>query len=221
MKNEICVSGEALSVNAEAGGAVAPAIGDEVEFTGKGKVTRTEGGEVYFSVSEVNGQPVMGGEGAESPDDDGAELDEEVRGMMGGGGGMGAMLALLFLLVLTGFRASAADVEFWGNRTCSGTTVSNYVAVARAAQAGYVEIDNYSGATLYLLVFDSATNSLAGRTPHFPAVPIPTGSVGGKDFGAGGAPFRYGINICLSTTPYSLTNASSGGVAAVVWSREK
>lgn len=220
MKNEICVSGEALSVNAEAGGAVAPAIGDEVEFTGKGRVTRTEGGEVYFSVSEVNGQPVMGKEESDETGAEDAALDEEVRGMMGGGGGggMGAMLALLFALMLTGFRAEAKDVEFWKNRTCSGTTVSNYVAVTRAAQAGYVEIDNHSGATLYLLVFDSATNSLAGRTPHFPAVPIPTGSVGGKSFSTGGAPFLYGINVCLSTTPYSLTNASSGGVAAVIWS---
>lgn len=220
MKNEICVSSEALSVNAEAGGAVAPAIGDEVEFTGKGRVTRTEGGEVYFSVSEVNGQPVMGKEESDETGAEDAALDEEVRGMMGGGGGggMGAMLALLFLLMLTGFRAEAKDVEFWKNRTCSGTTVSNYVAVTRPAQAGYVEIDNHSGATLYLLVFDSATNSLAGRTPHFPAVPIPTGSVGGKSFSTGGAPFLYGINVCLSTTPYSLTNASSGGVAAVIWS---
>lgn len=218
MKNEICVSSEALSVNAEAGGAVAPAIGDEVEFTGTGRVTRTEGGEVYFSVSEVNGQPVMGKEESDETGAEDAALNEEVRGMMGGGGGggMGAMLALLFLLMLTG--AEAKDVEFWKNRTCSGTTVSNYVAVTRAAQAGYVEIDNHSGATLYLLVFDSATNSLAGRTPHFPAVPIPTGSVGGKSFSTGGAPFLYGINVCLSTTPYSLTNASSGGVAAVIWS---
>lgn len=217
MKNEICVSAEALNLAGESGGAVGPAVGDEVEFSGKGTVTRTEGGEVYFTASEINGQPVMG---AEEGDETGAEdqaLDAEVQGMQGGAGAMGGML-LALVLCLLGFNAGAKDVEFWKNRTCSGTTVSNYVAVTRTAQAGYVEIDNNTGSTLYLLVFDSATNSLAGRTPHFPAVPIPTGSVGGKAFSTGGAPFLFGINVCLSTTPYSLTNASGGGVAAVIWS---
>lgn len=217
MKNEICVSGEALNVNAEGGGAVGPAAGDEVEFTGKGTVTRSEGGEVYFTATEINGSPVMNGEEAGDQGGEDMALDAEVQGMQGGAGAMGGML-LALVLCLLGWDAGAKDVEFWKNRTCSATTVSNYVAVTRPAQAGYVEIDNNSGATLYLLVFDSATNSLAGRTPHFPAVPIPTGSVGGKSFTSGGAPFLYGVNVCLSTTPYSLTNASSGGVAAVIWS---
>lgn len=220
MKNEICVSGEALNVNAEGGGAVGPAAGDEVEFTGKGTVTRSEGGEVYFTATEINGQPVMGGEEADEQGGEDMALDEEVRGMQGGSGAMGGMLLALLALFLT-FSAGAADVEFWGNRTCSGTVVSNYVAVTRPAQGGFVEIDNYSGATLYLMIFDSATNSLAGRVPHFASVPIPTGSVGFKDFGAGGAPFQYGINVCLSQTPFSLTNATSGGIASAVWSRLK
>lgn len=217
MKNEICVSAEALNLAGESGGAVGPAVGDEVEFSGKGTVTRTEGGEVYFTASEINGQPVMG---AEEGNETGAEdmaLDAEVQGMQGGAGAMGGML-LTLVLCLLGLNAGAKDVEFWKNRTCSGTAVSNYVAVTRAAQGGFVEIDNNSGATLYLLVFDSATNSLTGRTPHFTAVPVLTGTVGGKAFSSGGAPFLYGINVCLSTTPYSLTNASSGGVATVIWS---
>jgi len=220
MKNEICVGAEALNLAGETGGAVGPAVGDEVEFSGKGTVTRSEGGEVYFTASEINGQPVMGAEEGNETSAEDVALDAEVQGMQGGAGAMGGML-LALVLCLLGFDAGAADVEFWGNRTCSGTVVSNYVAVTRAAQAGFVEIDNYSGATLYLMVFDSATNSLAGRVPHFSSVPIPTGSVGFKDFGAGGAPFQYGINICLSQTPFSLTNATSGGIASAVWSRMK
>jgi hypothetical protein len=36
----------------------APSDGDEVEFTVKGRKTRTEGGNAYVSVESVNGEPV-------------------------------------------------------------------------------------------------------------------------------------------------------------------
>lgn len=60
MKNEICVPEGALSMAGEGGEGVAPAVGDEVEFTGKGRVTRSEGGNAYIEVTEANGQPVAG-----------------------------------------------------------------------------------------------------------------------------------------------------------------
>jgi hypothetical protein len=84
MKNELCVQTEALALDAEtpadAAGEVpggeamgaAPAEGDEVEFSGKGRITRTEGGNSYLEVTEVNGSP-LGGTDMEGAMDDSPE----------------------------------------------------------------------------------------------------------------------------------------------------
>lgn len=216
--NEICVADGALAADAEAGGSVAPGVGDEIDFTGRGKVTRAENGQVYFTATEINGQPVMGAAAGEpeAPTDE-AALDEEVKGLQEGGG-MAGLLLVLLALWLSGSFARGADLQFARGAVFSGGQVSNWVAATSATQAFSVEIDNQTGGTLYLLIFDSATNSLAGRAVQFPAVPITTGLVGYKDWNAAGAPMRFGVNVCLSTTPYSLTNASAGGAAAVIHS---
>lgn len=220
--NEICVSAGALATDAEGGGSVAPGVGDEVDFTGKAKVARVEGENVYLTPTEVNGQPVMGAESPEQPTSDDPTLDEEVAAMNGGGGGALPGMLLVFLLAclsLLAFPAQAQKAQEWARaRDCSGGAVSNHVSVAVPTQAYSAEINNFSGATLYCLVFDSATNQLNGALPHFSAVAIPTASTGGKDWGAAGAPFRFGVNVCLSTTPFSLTNASAGGTATVIHS---
>lgn len=222
--NEICVSAGALATDAEGGGSVAPGVGDEVDFTGKAKVARVEGENVYLTPTEVNGQPVMGAESPEQPTSDDPTLDEEVAAMNGGGGGAMPGMLLAFILAIFGLTefapaAYAQKAPEWARaRDCSGGAVSNYVATAVPTQAYSAEINNFSGATLYCLVFDSATNQLNGAVPHFAAVAVPTASTGGKDWGAAGAPFRYGVNVCLSTTPFSLTNASSGGTATVIHS---
>ncbi len=218
--NEICVPEGALATDGETGGSIAPGVGDEVDFTGRGKVTRAENGQVYIAATEINGAPIAGAPAGEAPADGGEEaaLDDEVRKLNGaGGGGYGGMLGLLVLLSLV-FSAGAEQLEFSRERTCTGGAVSNHVVYARPTQGFSVEVNNLSGATLYLLVFDSATNQLVGATPHFTAVPVPTASVGGKDWSASGAPFRYGVNVCLSTTPFSLTNASAGGTATLIHS---
>jgi len=220
--NEICVPEGALATDAEGGGNIAPGVGDEVDFTGRGKVTRAENGQVYIAATEINGAPVAGGPAGEAPGDgEEAALDDEVRKMSGGGGpaggAYGGMLGLLLLLSLV-FSAGAENLEFSRERTCTGSAVSNHVMYAKPTQGFSVEVNNMSGATLYLMVFDSATNQLVGATPHFTAVPVPTASVGGKDWSASGAPFRYGVNVCLSTTPFSLTNASAGGTATLIHS---
>jgi len=111
--------------------------------------------------------------------------------------------------------AHAQGLKAAATRECIGV-VSNHVLVTRSTRVFSAEINNFSGGTLYLLVFDSATNMLAGATPHFAAVPVPTGSVGGKDWGLAGAPFNNGVNVCLSTTPFSLTNATTGGTVTVL-----
>lgn len=217
--NELCVPAGALSDMGEGGEQMAPGVGDEVELTVTGRVTRTEGGEFYVQPLSVNGQPVAdkGGEEMESPDD--AAIEDEIRSGGYPGGSMALMVVAFLLWLVAG--AGAADLEFAKQRICSGTIVSNYVATATPQQVFSVEIDNYTGSTLYLMIFDSATNQLAGATPHLTPVPIPTGSVSGKDWGPVGMPFRYGVNVCLSQTPRSLTNATSGGIVTVNYSPAK
>lgn len=217
MKNEICVAENALALEGEGGGSVAPGVGDPVDFQGKGTIARSENGQTYINVTEVNGQPTMGAESGTKPTGGDADLDAEVAQM--GGGGMGGMLLALLTLFLVLTGAQAADLQEARGAVFSGGAVSNWVAVAGPTQGWSVEIDNLGGsATLYLLVFDSATNSLAGRAVQFAPVPVPAGtSLGFKEWNTG-VPMRFGVNVCLSTTPYSLTNATTGGAATVVHS---
>ena len=221
MKNEICVSASALGIGGGVGeppgggGVVTPEAGDEVEFSGKGRVTRVEGGNAYVEATEINGQPVVtNGAGEGGLESEGAALDDEMAGYAKALG-----LVVFFLFLMFGGSARAEKtLEQATTRTCSGTQVSNYVAVATQTQVYQVLCDNHTGATLYLLVFDSPTNSLAGRTPHVTNIPVPTGTVGFHDFGSSGLPCDFGVNVCLSTTPYSLTNASGGGTVTVIHS---
>lgn len=62
--SETCVPAEALTVDG-----TAPAVGDEFEFTGKGRATRVEEGKVYFETTEVNGKPVASDEAAQKEPD--------------------------------------------------------------------------------------------------------------------------------------------------------
>lgn len=215
----MCVPASALAVSGgemEGGAAaVSPGVGDEVEFTVRGAVTRSEGGNVYVKAAAINGEPL-----ADGGMDEDAAMDAEMEGYQnkgGGAGGMaGALLALLLLIAV--WPTSAKDVEFARARYCTGGAVSNHVAVTNGTQAYSVAVNNLSASTVYLLVFDSRTNMLAGDVPHFTALPIPTASLGYHDWGAAGAPFEWGLTVCLSTTPFSLTNASSGGTVTVIHS---
>jgi hypothetical protein len=83
---EICVPAGALA-KGEGPEAATPGVGDEVEFSGTGKVTRVEGDNVYLTPSAINGEPVMGddmgaeeGVPAEPDEDDGAQMTAFVRG---------------------------------------------------------------------------------------------------------------------------------------------
>lgn len=223
--SELCIPASALSQAGEDGQSVGPEVGDAVEVSIAGTISRSEGGNLYIKPTSANGQPIGGGPGESSMADEDAAMDEEM-GAYRGAMGVSALVTLGILAVLVGVLFGCADLYAaprdlsWAQaRTCSGGAVSNYVAASAPQQVFHVEINNLTGATLYLLVFDSATNQLAGATPHFSAVPIPTGSVGGKTFGSSGAPFHYGVNICLSQTPFSLTNATSGGTATVIHNR--
>lgn len=75
---EQCVAVSALEMDG-----TAPAAGDEIEFTGKGRVSRVEGDKVYFETTEVNGEPVTTGAAAESDTDDVMKVAEEADAAAG------------------------------------------------------------------------------------------------------------------------------------------
>lgn len=58
MSGDICVPSASLEVEGEDGKAIQPAVGDEVEVTVKGTVSKTEGGEIYVKPSSFNDVPV-------------------------------------------------------------------------------------------------------------------------------------------------------------------
>lgn len=213
--SELCIPVGALNSDTEEGGSVAPQEGDPVTVTIEGKVSRIEGGNVYLMPETANGAPINQAGGSDMDlDAEGEAIDRELAGY-NNGGLLGLLVAFLFILGLSGAGA-AQFTELAGKVSSSSGAVSNHVVFASPTHAFQVEINNFGSVTNYLMVFDSATNSLAGRVPDIAAVPIPPGKIGGKDWGSSGCPFAYGVNVCLSTTPFSLTNAASGGTATLV-----
>lgn len=70
--SETCVPQAALEQNGET-----PEPGAEFEFSGKGRVTRVEGGHVYFETTQVNGEPVAAPEKTEPNEEDVMRAAEE------------------------------------------------------------------------------------------------------------------------------------------------
>lgn len=75
--SEICIPMASLSMEGEDMKSVAPVVGDPVDFTATGTVSRVEGGNAYVSLETVNGEPVAASEPA-MPGDLGAD---DLRGM--------------------------------------------------------------------------------------------------------------------------------------------
>lgn len=82
--NEVCVPVAAVSAAGEGEGeGVAPAVGDEVEVTLGGKVSRVEGDQVYFTAESANGVPMAQAKPAGGPmagGDDEASMDAMMEG---------------------------------------------------------------------------------------------------------------------------------------------
>jgi len=75
--NTLCVPLASLSLPGSGGSDVPPGVGDEVDFTGKGKVDRIEGDNAYLTVTTVNDQPVN----ADAATADEPDLDDEEGAM--------------------------------------------------------------------------------------------------------------------------------------------
>lgn len=74
--SEVCIPLAILSMEGEDAKTVAPAVGDPVDFTATGTVSRVEGPNAYLTLETVNGEPVG------TPDAAPAELGaDDLRGM--------------------------------------------------------------------------------------------------------------------------------------------
>lgn len=232
MKNgELCVPAGALAEGGENGEAMTPGVGDTVEVQVTGRVTRTEDGEIYLQPTAVNGQPM---ESQEETDE--AMTEREIgegrvpEGMQMGGGAL--MAWVLFFAFLLGHSMSyGADLQLAKRVSTSPAPSTNTVflnvtgtGITNGMQVFKVIVPNLSGAAGYAMVWDSNTNKLvnaggaAGTGTPVAVRPVATGADVVIDFGDAGAPFYSGINVCLSTTPNTLTNGALGGYLTVVWS---
>ncbi len=77
---ELCLPQDVVATADDKDQKVAPEVGDEVRFDCVAKVTKVDGGNIYLSPTEVNGQPV-GNEDKEEANEPAAENDDSMRAM--------------------------------------------------------------------------------------------------------------------------------------------
>ena len=88
MKSEMCVPASALAAGDDGQDMSTPGVGDEVDFSGKGKVTRVEGDNVYLTPTEINGEPLDEQKDMEPPaDDDESSMDQMIGQQLAADGG--------------------------------------------------------------------------------------------------------------------------------------
>lgn len=209
--NELCVPAAAVAASDENGGAVPPGVGDEVEFTVRGNVTRAEGDKVYVTPTSANGEPIaaMGGhEGMEGESDE-AMMDRDVAGYRAQA--MIAVILAAFCWFALAGGVQAQQVKEANRKDKSVIATNNWVATTEASQVFSVSVYNSGSSTVYLMVFDSATNQLVNARPALSAIRVPANETWGWDWAANGIPFDYGVNVAISTTPLTLTNAAAVG----------
>jgi hypothetical protein len=73
--SEICVPAGALEVGDTEQDKTAPEVGDDVEVKLGGKVTRVEGGSIYFKPTTANGEPIGEKESSEPSEESQMEAD--------------------------------------------------------------------------------------------------------------------------------------------------
>lgn len=88
--DEMCVALKSLALPDEGDNLQNPTIGDVVNFTVDGKITRIEGDKAYIEPTAVNGEPVSEAEETEGPslDDQQAALSQQAAQLDQTGGAM-------------------------------------------------------------------------------------------------------------------------------------
>jgi len=82
MMGEICVPTSALEVGDTEHDKTAPEVGDSVEVSLGGKVSRVEGGNVYFTAKTANGEP-LAEEETQEPDER-EQLEKDIAASQAG-----------------------------------------------------------------------------------------------------------------------------------------
>ena len=219
MKNgELCVPAAALTEKGEGGGGMAPEVGDTVELTVTGRVTRAESGELYVQPETANGQPLADAQGEE-----GDHLDAEgeaLKALGNDGGGGGALMALVALLVLGLFTAGAKDIQQATQYSNSLVATNSYPAAIGPTRVHKIIVENSSAGALWVWVGD--TNVTTPANNNFPVLPAKlaaaTGGTVEYDFPDGGIPMKFGCVVAASTTDRTLTNGSASFVITVLHS---
>jgi hypothetical protein len=86
--NELCVPASAVAgYEDDSDQSVEPAVGDSVEVTVAGKVSRVENGQVYFTPETANGEPISGHDEAPGGEDTDESMDALMKSQ--GAKGMG------------------------------------------------------------------------------------------------------------------------------------
>lgn len=78
-----------------------------------------------------------------------------------------------------------------------------------------VGLRNASGGTVYLFVFDYATDDREGEKPDLPVLEIPTGTTGWHDFGSYGAPMDNIYAVVSSSDTTLTTHASAFRITTI------
>jgi hypothetical protein len=221
MKNgELCVPLAAVTEAGEDGAGVAPGVGDTVELTVTGRVTRAENGELYVQPETANGQPLADAAGGGDEMDLEAE-GEALRGMAAGSAGLMLALLTLFLWV-AGAGAQGYREQLRYSKTYANSLVAtnSYPASIVPTVVHKIIVENSSATALWVWVGD--TNVTTPANNNFPVLPpklaAATGGNVEYDFGPGGIPMRLGCVVATSTTDRTLTNSTASFVITVVHS---
>jgi len=135
------------------------------------------------------------------------------------------MKTICILILLASLALAQAD-QIIPTRIVGNSTVPNQLTVsAKPGKLYAVTGQNLSGSTLYIQVFQTATNAVTGATnpvagqiPTF-SVPVPASpQFYSFDFSYYGADFSPGCTICASSTASTLTLAagSSATIQAII-----
>lgn len=120
-------------------------------------------------------------------------------------------LLIVFVILLLIRPAPAQTFMELPSQSATNTVPATNMWTAFAHSAAVYEVTAYNGSagTLYLFVWDSATNKLTNAGYEIAVVPIPANSVGGYTWRSNGKRFVRGLTVAASTTPLTWTNGGN------------
>ena len=119
-------------------------------------------------------------------------------------------LLLLLLLLRSAPALHAGEVSIAGAKevVTSPIYTNSFLVSTNPGRAFKVLVHNSSAAAVWLHVFDSATNKLAGAVPDLAPKSLAANATEGFDFDCSALPFARGLLVAGSTTDRTLTNVT-------------